>query len=240
MTSVQRKFAASLIALLLVSSTSYTGQTTKLKSDDCNKDGDLATQIQKCLTMKGVTFDKLCITANHIEVILNVDTAMPVDCKVINAIRECTLSAVGAEPVYEVTVLIRPSTPGAPPQLVYKGHTGTGTDPDAMPICIDVLALASKGTLNINFNAVEKIVTAEAKQLGVKLDKLRVGVEKCKDGKLCIKCKDGALCLQVSGKASASKISESRITGIVAALVSKYTGVIKINTDNLKVLSTTR
>jgi hypothetical protein len=49
------------------------------------------------------------------------------------------------------------------------------------------------------------------------------------------KCKDGKPCLQVSGMASVSRVSESRVRGIGVILVSKYTGILRINTDNLKI-----
>jgi hypothetical protein len=35
--------------------------------------------------------------------------------------------------------------------------------------------------------------------------------------------------------ASVSRVSESRVRGIGVILVSKYTGILRINTDNLKI-----
>jgi hypothetical protein len=228
MTSVQRKFAAGLITLFIVSSTSYTGKTTKLTQDDCNANSDLATKLRNCLTSKGIVFDKLCVTKDHIDVVLNVGTVTPVDCRIINAIRDCTLETVSAEPVvYEVTISIAPSTSGGPAQLIYSGHAGTGHDTDSMPTCTSMQDLLFEGTVSINAKVVEKKVSADAGRFGVKVYNLRVEVKKGKDGKPF---------LQVSGKASSSNASDSRIIGIVTALVNKYTGVLEINTGNLKVL----
>src|SRR5215470_17838800 len=120
MTSVQRKFAAGLITLFIISSISYTGQTTKLIQVDCNEDSDLSKNLRKCLTSKGIDFEKLCVTKDHIDIVLNVNTVTPVDCRIINAIRDCTLETVSAEPVvYEVTISIAPSTQNTPAQLAY-------------------------------------------------------------------------------------------------------------------------
>jgi len=90
-----------------------------------------------------------------------------------------------------------------------------------------VLALILQRALSLNHEVVERRVSEDAKLLGVRLDKLRVEVVS--------KCKDGKPCLQVSGMASASMVSESRVRGIVVVLVSKYTGILRINTDNLKI-----
>jgi len=90
-----------------------------------------------------------------------------------------------------------------------------------------VLALILTGTLDLKHEVVERKVSEDAKLLSVRLDKLRVEVVS--------KCKDGKPCLQVSGIASASRVSESRVRGIVVVLVNKYTGILRINTDNLKI-----
>lgn len=250
MTSVMRNFAVSLITLLILSSTSYTGQATKLIPDDSNEESDLAYSIEKCLKSQGIVFKQVSVTkvneelsATHtnIEVVLNADTTLPVSCNVINAIRLCTLIAVNRRPGYSLTISVAPSNLGVAEGSAKKViYTGTVTDPDSMPPCIDVLALKAKGTLSIKTCNVEREVSDEAKRLGVKIEKLNVKVKKDKEGKLH---------LLVSGKASALNGSESRFRGIdsesqiietVKLLVKQNTGVQMINTDNLKVLPTKR
>jgi hypothetical protein len=233
MTSVQKKFAAGLITLFMISCTSHTGQATKQMPDNCNQDPNLATKIQECIESKGIQIEKLCVTKDSIEVFLKVGADTPVACYVIDAVYECAQNAVGPTQVYSLTISIVSSTPNAPASLVYKGHTGIGSDPDAVRICIDTGALADEGILRFNFGVVEAKVSKDASRLGVTIDNLRVVIGKCKADKDKYNS-----CLQVSGTASAQKVSESRVRGIVAALVNKYTGVLRINTDNLKVLTT--
>jgi hypothetical protein len=230
MTSIQRKFAACLITLLMLLPISYTGQATKLtpgnRNEDNNEENNLETTMRSCLNGQAIKFAKLSVTEHQFEVVLNANTAVPVDCKIVNAIRECTLNAVSYEPDYYLTISIAPSAQEAPALVAYKGHTGTGTDPDSMPICVDVLALKSVGTLKINYCKVERNVSKDAKLLGVRIDDLDVKVKKCEEDKLC---------LQVSGKASASEVDVLRFRRIVTALMKKHTGVQTINTDNLTV-----
>jgi uncharacterized alkaline shock family protein YloU len=244
MTSVQRKFAASLITLLVALSLSYAGQTTKLTPDDCDENSALATTIRGCLASQGIKPAKLCTTAGRIEtpgrieVTLSEDIYEPGDCKVINAIRKCTLVAVNYERGYELYVSIAPSAGGAPAQLVYNGHTGTEHDPDTMPKCIDVLALKFEGTLKFKLGRVESKVKEDAKRLGVRIDDLDVKVKKREGDKLG---------LRVSGKVRAAEVSEAEVKEIVTDLVSKYTGVRvlainidELNTDKLKAPITKR
>jgi hypothetical protein len=222
MTSVQRKFAASLITLLITLSLSYTGQTTKLTPDDCNENSALATRILECLKLQGIKPAKLCTTERRIEVVLSGNKDEPVDCKIINAIRKCTLAAVDYEPGYELNISIAPSTAGDPPQSVYYGITDH--DPDKMPKCIDVLALAGKGTLKISFRKVKHEVKGDAKRLGIKIDDLEVKPEKRECDKLR---------LRVLGEVLEAPVGGEQVKKIVADLVSKYTLVQTIDTNNL-------
>jgi len=238
MTSVQRKFAASLITLLITLSLSYAGRTTKLTSDECDENRPLATTIRECLATQGIIPTKVCATRagsieapGRIEVVLTGDKDEPVDCKVINAIRKCTLVAVNYQRGYELYVSIAPSA-GVPGQLVYSGHTGTERDPDTMPKCVDVLALKFVGTLKIKTGKVESKVREDAKRLGVRIDDLDVEVKKREGDKPR---------LHVSGKVREAKLSAAEVKEIVTDLVSKYTGVgvpainiDELNTDKLK------
>jgi hypothetical protein len=231
MTLVQRKFAAGLITLFVVSSTSYTGQTTKRTLDDCNPSGNLEVKIRECLEEKGINFEKLCITDKSIDVFLNSGRGTPVACYVIDGIRRCAgtaADAVDPQKEYNLTISITSPTPGAKAQIVYRGHTGIGSDPDTVPdpvrICTDTVASAARGIVRFDFELVEKKVSKDAMERGVRIDNLRVRLGKCKDKP----------CLQVSGKASAPKLSESQVRGIVAFLVNEHTGALNINTDNLK------
>src|SRR5262245_48102895 len=95
MTSVQKKFAAGLIMLFLVSCASYTGQATKQTSGNCDQDPNLAARIQECIESKGIQIEKLCITKDSIEVFLKVGADTPVACYVIDAIYDCVQNAVG-------------------------------------------------------------------------------------------------------------------------------------------------
>ena len=228
MTSVQRKFAAGLVTLFIVLSTSYSGRTAHQTLDGCNGDSSLAKNIQDCLKGKGIKFEKVCTTQDKIEVVLTGYKETPVDCSVINAIRDCVLQyAMDPGPPYEVNISVAPSIPEAPAYLVYKGHVGTGSDPDSMPRCFDALALKAEGTVNFKLCNVERKVSADAKRLGFRIEDLDVKVKKSEGDKLY---------LQVSGKVRASELSESQVKVRVKDLLEKYTGTRRINTDNLKVL----
>jgi hypothetical protein len=227
MTSVQRKFAACLITLFVISSIGYTGQTTKQAPEDCDADCTLANQIRGCLSSKEIEFDNVSVIRGNIEVVLKANTVTPVRCDLIDAIVACAQDAVNYETGHVLAITIAQSTPSAPMYYLYKGHTGTGTIPDIMPPCIHALALKA-GTLKIKTCKIERKVSGDAKRLGIKIENLDVKVKKCEGDKLC---------LEVSGKIRPSEISESRAIGTVTALVQSYAGVLlRINTDNLKVL----
>jgi hypothetical protein len=227
MASVQRKFAACLITLFIISSIGYTGQTTKQTPQGCDDDCNLANQIRACLSSKEIEFDSVSVIKGNIEVVLKANTVTPVYCALIDAIVECAQDAVDYEKGHVLAITIAQSTPSAPVYYLYKGHTGTGTIPDIMPPCVHAAAL-KVGTLKIKTCKVERKVSEDAKRLGIKIENLDVKVKKCEVDKLC---------LQVSGKVRPSEISDSRAIGTITALVQKYTGaLLKINTDNLKVL----
>lgn len=227
MASIQRKFAACLITLFMVSSIGYTGPTKKQTPDDCNEDCNLANQIRGCLNTKGIEFDNVSVINGNIEVVLKANKETPVPCNRIVTIIECANKAVNYERGHDLAISIAPSTPGTTAYYVYKGHTGTGTIPDCLRLSrIDVLDLKSIGTLNINTCKVERKVSEDAKRLGVRIENLNVKVKKSEDGKLY---------LQVSGKVRASEVSESQVIVMVKDLVEKYTGTPRINTDKLEV-----
>jgi hypothetical protein len=94
-----------------------------------------------------------------------------------------------------------------------------------------VLANILRGNLRADHEVIERNVSEDANPLGVMIDNLRLEVVS--------KCKDGDPCLQVSGLASASRLSESRVRGIVVVLVNKHTSILRINTDNLKIMINT-
>jgi hypothetical protein len=233
MSSIQRKFAACLITLFVISSASFTCQTAKLTQGDCNEECNLAKKIQDCLKSKGIVFKEvsatkvngeLSVTIVNIEVVLNADTPLPVDCKVINAIRECTLNAVGYESGCRLVISIAPSSSGAPAYVVYTGiHKGTGTDTDSMPVCVDVLALK---TLKIRTCEVKSKVSEEAKRLGIRFEKLGLKVRRSEGNKPY---------LEVSGKALAQNSSESQVRMQVRDMVMYHTGAQRISTDKLQV-----
>jgi hypothetical protein len=234
MTLVQRKFAAGLITLFIVSLTSYTGQATKLTQVACNADSNLATQIRTCLETNGIVIEKLNITNDSIEVVVKADANTPSACYVIEAGYKCVRDAVAARNAvctmrtYVLTISIVSSTPGVPPQLEYKGHVGTASDPDTIRICNDVQAK----TMSVKSCKVERAVVEDAKRLGIMIDNLDLKAKKCEGDD-----KD-KLCIQVSGKVRAPEGSEPQVRGKITSLVNKHTGVrlryIKI--DNLKVL----
>lgn len=230
MTLVQRKFAAGLITLFVVSCISYTGQATKLTPDNCDEDCNLANKIRECLTNKKIDFENVYVTNGDIEVVLKAKTDTPVLCSRIEPIIECAQIAVGYEPGHNLAISIPPSTPRDPVYLVYKGHTGTGTIPDTMS-CVNVSALKAAGALSIKLCKVESIVYEEAKQRGARIENLNVKVKKFEGDKLC---------LQVSGKVRESELSVPGVRGMITFLMYRYTGVPCINTDNLKVLPTNK
>ena len=187
------------------------------------------------ITRDGISLIANLLAPNHLRLFLNRSNILlatiPTTIEMNDPINTGSVSLpssdlLSIEAAWAMAVVKTSSTTGAPAQSFYKGHTGIGSIPDSL--CgPDVLALILQRALSLNHEVVERRVSEDAKLLGVRLDKLRVEVVS--------KCKDGKPCLQVSGMASASMVSESRVRGIVVVLVSKYTGILRINTDNLKI-----